>query len=1410
MSNPVLTVSSSNLNTLAGTKRSFAGDAASLPQWLPAKRGRAVEPPGAEVTVPGLSARDRPNRGTNITIPYARNVPVSAYAHERGRVEPGDVVFTDVGPDTLQLPDTGAGVKMLGSNAFCAVLGIDRVNAMLLEASRKGMKAFNKDQLGRIRGAGVHRERWDGPQLQRHEAGDLDATKEHFAEELRQETAAKTVRDAFDELDSDNRAVDTQEGDTVDLSVLRRVQLDGVVLSHDEREARTVSRDELAVYNVAVQGRAQLNNGFAIYERYDKPWVESRVRAAAPTSDMMKVYHNTARHHVGDMDIGRMAYEFTPTQMFDRELMVDDVLYVGLFQAEAGRASDLDGDGDASTSKPREEHGVLYFKCFSGRVLEVMMKERVNLRRAVSSSSTDINDPSLYPTDPEADPALDLGTPSLTPAAAGARVDPMDIDLGTRTGRVADPSLIRVDRDAFERRSRPTRSDEYDRGEKRTLFDPITSVGELESLVVAWPVGRVLDNAAVRTGDGAVAATLHVCVGKMRTAAQLGVSPMSPAADGNLSDLQQFVRRSATAHAQLSQQRANRGRQLVSELADALHKVQSGASEAVKAAAVVAEAAIEAVRLAQAEAQAQADEVAIARAAQQAVRQAIKSVLEEVRKEQASAESTDSAAALAHLAAQHEAALAQLAEQKKELARGQERIAAAEAKYALLLTETERRSADAAEHTALAIATSVVDDDAETTVSSIFKDRMRPHLLTVLQMTGQLLTDDVIVTTVLSDDSLKAWVKEVFSKLLETSYVDTVDTVDVVDLIADAKQVLLSEQTQRKDEEAAHELVDLANKLGAISAGSGLKAPYPASLQQSPSCSELLPGLATLLRIQLERATTLNQLSEAASSLKREKSFANQARESKEAGGWHLRRAATVLELSDAAEEAGRARDQTIKMAVDCLNQTAHGVEQLVTSLPEVQNGMKPAERLSVEARRLEATTKALQADAYSSASKTQQAMLESDGFSLDSGTPLSTAIQRLIQATSDVSTKQFKAVAAVGDRANDVARAAEDRSVLATSNRDLWNRLTLMRTERNSIAGDIAALEVATETVQRAAELRAAAESATTTPSTSPQITPSSSADGLPVQSPAQAQEDATASKYSAQVADATTKVKGLITTLESAILDLQRTTVETIKNTVKEAEGSYQGIRDKLKPLASQKSMAVEEASRLSGEIDTVHNSVEGALRQLTKAEDALIVVPRNRAAVDWTPTLLVPSEERRSPFEGGATLQSHLVAMKSAKKHVQKLLDSATRQETRKQQAATAEEARIQRGKNAREAAETRKPEKPMTTSRVSSGRGQGSRPIGAVGGQTRPDTEKAWESPGNRPTTANMTKKQQVKGKTAPTTAPANPSQDNPLVDLGDTSASAMTGARAQHGIGGTDIGVPVEPRTLSRTRDDDEL
>ena len=156
MSGPISGVTPSD-TVQAGIKRALQGNPTTVPRNLPAFRGRKVTNPSNDIKTPGLQQSNKPNRQTNIRIPYSRVTPLEFLSQWSGRLSPGDVVFAQRTPIGFAprshppQPGTGANDPMSGGpgnpndarygngqQTVSRVIGLDGLNRLLHGATAPG------------------------------------------------------------------------------------------------------------------------------------------------------------------------------------------------------------------------------------------------------------------------------------------------------------------------------------------------------------------------------------------------------------------------------------------------------------------------------------------------------------------------------------------------------------------------------------------------------------------------------------------------------------------------------------------------------------------------------------------------------------------------------------------------------------------------------------------------------------------------------------------------------------------------------------------------------------------------------------------------------------------------------------------------------------------------------------------------------------------------------------------------------------------------------------------------------------------------------------------------------------------------------------------------------------------------
>ena len=307
MSTPVGAVQADNPQR--GVKRSTPGNPTHVPGQLPGFRGRSVDP-GSAVKAPKQRNGNLNNETSNIRIPYSRVVPLEFLSSYQGRLGPGDVIFTHKYPPGFLSARADFNNATLGVNTLTRVVGLDGLNRLLMQSGPNGWR------LG-----------------------------ENVLE----------ARDPMEVFRSDH---------SFGLSVLREYHLDGVVISNDEPGAFTSSgsRDN-AIFNVAIQGPVEVNNGFLKYEHED-----GSSRPLNPTDRTYSQYNplsgvinarSVEAHARGSVESGmhienqplpgKVGNQFAanqgkvdfvanycgtytqfPSQMFDRRVEILNTLYLGL------------------------------------------------------------------------------------------------------------------------------------------------------------------------------------------------------------------------------------------------------------------------------------------------------------------------------------------------------------------------------------------------------------------------------------------------------------------------------------------------------------------------------------------------------------------------------------------------------------------------------------------------------------------------------------------------------------------------------------------------------------------------------------------------------------------------------------------------------------------------------------------------------------------------------------------------------------------------------------------------------------------------------------------------------------------------------------------------------------------------
>ena len=257
-----------------GVKRSVQGNPTSVPRNAPAFRG-VRSTPGDRVRPPAIEAKNRDDRGTNVTIPYSRLVPWDTLKNV-GRISPGDAVFTS----RMRV----GGPHYAPTAAPTRIVGVDCMNRHLGNTSDPSAPDSSKW----VPGLNVLL----GSDVSVPSAGVGDAACDNWRE----------------------------------CSMLRGWCLDGVVLSNDEPGVYHGSgKNDAQLFNIAVQGLATVNNGFCDFRGNPIHTDRSRLMGSGGT--------RAVADYGGSYDYGAANdpfYHKYPMQMFDRKVRVMSELFVGL------------------------------------------------------------------------------------------------------------------------------------------------------------------------------------------------------------------------------------------------------------------------------------------------------------------------------------------------------------------------------------------------------------------------------------------------------------------------------------------------------------------------------------------------------------------------------------------------------------------------------------------------------------------------------------------------------------------------------------------------------------------------------------------------------------------------------------------------------------------------------------------------------------------------------------------------------------------------------------------------------------------------------------------------------------------------------------------------------------------------
>ena len=455
MSTPVGAVDGQNAHK--GVKRGVLGNPVGVPAQLPGFRGRGVDAGGA-IKVPKLRNGNLNNSTSNVRIPYNRVTPLEFLSSYQGRVGPGDVLFSHKFPPGFVKSLPAANNTTLGVNTLSRMVGLDGLNRLLMGSGPNGWRVGEN----------------------------VFEVKDNVAD------------GAYGVLSSATDGVFA-------LDTLNEYRLDGVCISNDEPGAFTSSgnRDNV-IFNIAVQGPVETNNGFLMYENPTESkttlynpltgatnmrGVEAHARGSAESgmhienSPMPGVVGSVFQKSRGKVDIVANfcgTYAMYPSQMFDRRVETLNTLYLGLrayeLSVEAKRqVTTATGEKyfSESASDAEVQSRAMYFYQylpFSSRVAHVIQEVTDVHFRMVKEKIAKAN---------AVDPATI--TDGEVKAAMSTREEATD-------GRVKAAKLVAAIK---QQTATSLPSAHFD----MATYDPIRSE-DLWNMVGAWKVGRVLDTKA--------------------------------------------------------------------------------------------------------------------------------------------------------------------------------------------------------------------------------------------------------------------------------------------------------------------------------------------------------------------------------------------------------------------------------------------------------------------------------------------------------------------------------------------------------------------------------------------------------------------------------------------------------------------------------------------------------------------------------------------------------------------------------------------------------------------------------------------------------------------------------------------------------------------------------------------------
>lgn len=449
MTTPISAVQGQNAHK--GVKRGLVGNPLGVPKQLPGFRGRVVDA-GGPVKAPKLRNGNLNNSTSNVRIPYSRVCPLQFLSSYQGRLGPGDVIFTHKYPPGFVASRPTANNMTLGVNTLSRVVGLDGLNRLLMQSGPNGWR--------------------EGENV----------------------LIATPGKGAWSVLDTNGAFT---------LSVLKEYHLDGVVISNDEPGAFTSSgsRDN-ALFNVAIQGPVETNNGYLKYESEDPAsreytmynpltgvinsrTVEAHARGSSESG--MHIDSTTMPGRVGSahaLSRGKVdfvanfcgTYATFPSQMFDRRVEIMNTLYLGLrayeLSYEAKRQL-TDEKGDLKYGNEDDEY-VRMQKCYFYQYLPFSSRAAAVIQQVTNTHVAALTKKAIE------------GGNMPTPETLSAMMR-QDAENGG-AGRKEAAKLVKAVKQQTET-SMPSAA--FD----TATYDPIRSE-DLWSMVGAWSVGRVMDTKA--------------------------------------------------------------------------------------------------------------------------------------------------------------------------------------------------------------------------------------------------------------------------------------------------------------------------------------------------------------------------------------------------------------------------------------------------------------------------------------------------------------------------------------------------------------------------------------------------------------------------------------------------------------------------------------------------------------------------------------------------------------------------------------------------------------------------------------------------------------------------------------------------------------------------------------------------